>query len=56
MTVDPIKLEIIRGQLRSIILEMEALVERTAMSPMVKEKKDYFVGIYDVKGLSLIHI
>ena len=36
MTVDPIKLEIIRGQLRSIILEMEALVERTAMSPMVK--------------------
>jgi len=50
MTVDPIKLEIIRGQLRSVILEMEALVERTAMSPMVKEKKDYFVGIYDAKG------
>ncbi|MEE8442432.1 MAG: hydantoinase B/oxoprolinase family protein [Dehalococcoidia bacterium] len=50
MTIDPITLEIVRGRLRSIILEMEALVERTAMSPMIKEKKDYFVGVYDSGG------
>ncbi|MBI4233209.1 MAG: hydantoinase B/oxoprolinase family protein [Chloroflexi bacterium] len=50
MTTDPITMEIIRGALRSIILEMESLVERTAMSPMVKEKKDYFLGVYDCQG------
>ena len=29
---------------------MEALVDRTAMSAMIKEKKDRFVGIYDAGG------
>ena len=29
---------------------MEALIERTAMSPVIKEKMDYFVGIYDLRG------
>ena len=50
MAIGPITLELVRGRLRSIILEMEALVERTAMSPMIKEKKDYFVGVYDAQG------
>ena len=50
MAVDPITLEIVRGAVHSTILEMEALVERTAMSPVIKEKKDFFVGVYDVQG------
>lgn len=50
MSVDPITLEIVRGAVSSIILQMEGLVERTAMSPVIKEKMDYFVGIYDLKG------
>jgi N-methylhydantoinase B len=50
MSVDPITLEIVRGAVNSIILQMEGLVERTAMSPVIKEKMDYFVGIYDVGG------
>ena len=50
MSVDPITLEIVRGAVSSIILQMEGLVERTAMSPFIKEKMDYFVGIYDLKG------
>jgi N-methylhydantoinase B len=45
--VDPITLEIIRGRLASTIREMELLMERCAMSPFIKEKKDYFVGLYD---------
>ena len=50
MAVDPITLEIVSGAIHSTILEMEALVERTAMSPVIKEKKDFFVGVYDVQG------
>jgi N-methylhydantoinase B len=50
MAVNPIVLEIIRGSLRSTIQEMELLMERCAMSPFIKEKKDYFVGIYDTRS------
>src|SRR6185295_1086416 len=50
IAVDPITLEIIRGAMSSTIREMELLMERCAMSPFIKEKKDYFVGIYDRTG------
>jgi N-methylhydantoinase B len=50
MSVNPVVLEIIRGSLRSTIHEMELLMERCAMSPFIKEKKDYFVGIYDTRS------
>ena len=50
MNVDPITMEIVKGAVNAIILEMEGLVERTAMSPVIKEKMDYFVGVYDVRG------
>jgi N-methylhydantoinase B len=48
--VDPITLEIVRGSLASTIREMELLMERCAMSPFIKEKKDYFVGVFDRAG------
>ena len=47
---DPITLEIVRGALRSVQREMDALVERTAMSPFIREKKDYYAAIYDAQG------
>ena len=50
MSVDPVTLEIIRGSMASAIRDMELLMERCAMSPFIKEKKDFFVGIYDVRG------
>ncbi len=50
MTLDPITRELIAGALRAAIHEMETLVDRTAMSAMIKEKKDYFVGLYDALG------
>jgi N-methylhydantoinase B len=48
--VDPVTLQIIHGALEAAIREMEALVDRTAMSAMIKEKKDRFVGMYDAAG------
>ncbi len=48
--IDPVTHEIIRGGLTSTVREMELLMERCAMSPFIKEKKDYFVGIYDAAG------
>ena len=48
--VDPVTLEIIRGGLRAIQSEMEVLIERTAMSPFIREKKDYASGLYDAEG------
>jgi N-methylhydantoinase B len=48
--IDPITLEIVRGALTSTTKEMEQLMERCAMSPFIKEKKDYFVGLYDRTG------
>ena len=34
---DPVTLQIVRGALRAIQSEMEALIERTAMSPIIRE-------------------
>ena len=48
--VDPVALEIIRGGLRAIQSEMEVLIERTAMSAFIREKKDYASGLYDAAG------
>ncbi|MCH7476633.1 MAG: hydantoinase B/oxoprolinase family protein [SAR324 cluster bacterium] len=49
-TVDSITLELIKGSVRSARLEMEALIERTSMSPFIREKKDYFTALYDAQG------
>jgi N-methylhydantoinase B len=48
--VDPVTLELIKGMLRSARSEMEALIERTAMSPFIREKKDYFTAFFDSQG------
>jgi N-methylhydantoinase B len=48
--VDPVTLELIKGMIRSARSEMEALIERTAMSPFIREKKDYFTAFFDRDG------
>lgn len=45
--VDPITLEIIKGALQACAREMDSVIERTAMSAFIREKKDYFSGITD---------
>ena len=47
---DPVTLEIVRGALRAIQSEMEALIERTAMSPFIREKKDFYAALFDADG------
>jgi N-methylhydantoinase B len=47
---DPVVTEIVRGALRSIQSEMEALIERTAMSPFIREKKDFHTALFDRDG------
>jgi N-methylhydantoinase B len=49
-TCDPVSVEIIRGALRAIQSEMEALIERTAMSPFIREKKDFYAALFDLDG------
>ncbi|MBV8168066.1 MAG: hydantoinase B/oxoprolinase family protein, partial [Alphaproteobacteria bacterium] len=47
---DPVTLEIVKGSIRAAQAEMEALLERTSMSPVIREKKDYFAGFFDPAG------
>ena len=51
---DPVSLELIRGALQSSQQEMEALIERTAMSGFIREKKDFFVALFDRAGDMII--
>ena len=47
---DAVTLEVIRGALRASQSEMEVLIERTAMSAFIREKKDFFVALFDATG------
>lgn len=49
-TPNPITLELIRGALSAARSEMETLIGRTAMSPFIREKKDYFTAFLDADG------
>lgn len=50
MSCDPVTLEIIRGAARAAQAEMEALLERTAMSAFIREKKDFYTALFDADG------
>jgi N-methylhydantoinase B len=47
---DTITKELIKGSLEAARSEMEALIDRTAMSPFIREKKDYFTAFLDGDG------
>lgn len=47
---DAITLEIVRGAVRAAQAEMEALLERTAISPFIREKKDFYTALFDAQG------
>jgi len=42
--------ELIKGAMNATRREMEALITRTAMSPFIREKKDFFTAILNAKG------
>jgi N-methylhydantoinase B len=49
----PIELEVINGTIRGAELEIEAAVERTSRSPMIRDQHDYRVALFDAKGRKL---
>ena len=49
----PVTLEVIDGSIRSAELEIEAAVERTARSPMIRDQHDYRVALFDARGRKL---
>ena len=49
----PIELEVIYGTIRSTESEIEAAVERTSRSPMIRDQHDYRVALFDAKGRKL---
>lgn len=51
---DPVTLEIIRGAIRAAQSEMEALLERTAISAFIREKKDFYTALFDAQGVMAI--
>ena len=54
MTCDPVTLEIIRGAIRAGQAEMEALLERTAISAFIREKKDFYTALFDAEGVMAV--
>ena len=47
MSVDPVELAIFRSAVHSIAEEMGAALRRTALSPNIKERRDYSCAIFD---------
>ncbi|OLC14104.1 MAG: hydantoinase [Candidatus Rokubacteria bacterium 13_1_40CM_69_27] len=45
--VDPILLGVVEGTLASVEAEVEAAIERTSRSPMIREARDFRAGIHD---------
>jgi N-methylhydantoinase B len=45
--VDPVLVEIVEGTLASAEAEVEAAIERTSRSPMIREARDFRGGIHD---------
>ncbi len=47
VSADPILLQIVEGTLGSVEAEVEAAIERTSRSPMIRDQHDYRAGIHD---------
>jgi N-methylhydantoinase B len=51
---DPIFREILKGTFAAMVREMSVLIERTSMSPIIREKQDYAVGFFDSDGKMIL--
>src|ERR1044072_3685680 len=51
---DPVTPEIRPGAARAAQAEMEALIERTAISAFIREKKDFYTGLFDAQGVMAV--
>src|ERR1700676_3635279 len=51
---DAVTLEIVRGAIRAAQAEMDALLERTAISAFIREKKDFYTALFDAEGVMVV--
>ena len=51
---DAISLDISRGAIAAAQSEMEALLERTAISAFIREKKDFYTALFDENGVMAV--
>jgi N-methylhydantoinase B len=51
---NPVLIEIIRGAIGAAQSEMEALIERTAISAFIREKKDFYTALFDRDGVMAV--
>src|ERR1700690_515380 len=51
---DPVTLEILPGAIRAAQPEMEALLEGTAISAFIREKKDFYTALFDAAGVMAV--
>jgi N-methylhydantoinase B len=49
-TVDPVELAVFQSAVHSIAEEMGAALRRTALSPNIKERRDYSCAVFDGQG------
>lgn len=49
VSVDPITVQIVKESLDSIEREVEASIERTSRSPMIRDQHDFRVGLHDAQ-------
>jgi N-methylhydantoinase B len=49
-SIDPIELAIFQSAVHSIAEEMGAALRRTALSPNIKERRDYSCAVFDAEG------
>src|SRR6478752_4181310 len=54
ITVDPVTLDIIEGALRNARFEMDAVLFRSAMSPVIREQHDEFPMLTDPRGRMVV--
>ena len=54
VTVDPVTLDIIEGALKNARFEMDAVLFRSAMSPVIREQHDEFPMITDPNGRMVV--
>ncbi|HVB64907.1 MAG TPA: hydantoinase B/oxoprolinase family protein [Nitrolancea sp.] len=50
MATDPITIEVIANALKSIVYEMDAAIERTSMSIIIREQHDFGMSLVDHRG------
>ena len=50
MGTDPITLEVIANALKSLVYEMDAAIERTSMSIIIREQHDFGMSLVDHRG------